>query len=59
MDKELEKLIESARARTMSEAEIANQKVAFAYGNAPKGDTNTKDSARKAILEGDAITRKN
>ena len=59
MDKELEHLVAKARGRKMTPEELTSQKVAFAYGNAPQGDTNTKDSARKAITESDAVTTKN
>ncbi len=48
MDRNLEKLIELARTREMSEADWEEQRINFAYGNAPKGDNSTKDTVRAA-----------
>lgn len=44
-------LLDRAKARGVSEQELAEQRVSFAYGNAP-GDANriTKESARTASL---------
>lgn len=51
MDQELEKLLEQARQRQMKPEELTMQRVSFAYGNAPKGDTNTKDTVYDALTE--------
>ena len=45
---ELDKLIERSRAVGVTEDELADQRVSFAYGNAPKGSRITKASARSA-----------
>ncbi len=44
----LEKLLEAARASKISDEELAEQRVSFAYGNAPEGSAITKDSVRSA-----------
>ncbi len=48
MDHDLEKLINAARHRTMSDAEREEQRVNFAYGNAPDGDNSTHETVRAA-----------
>lgn len=46
---ELAKLLETARARPASEEELHEQRISFAYGNAPMSDDrNTKESVRRA-----------
>lgn len=47
-DPELMLLLKAARARTVSEAELQEQRISFAYGNAPESDLITKDSVRMA-----------
>lgn len=48
-DLELDALIESrVRGYSMSEEEVREQMVSFIYGNAPKGSTSTRESARQA-----------
>jgi len=49
MDRELKELMERARNHNMSPAEFEAQRLSFAYGNAPEGDTNTKESVREAV----------
>lgn len=48
MDRKLETLIESARNREMSPEEWEEQRINFAYGNAPDGDNSTKETVRAA-----------
>lgn len=46
---ELQKLLDEARAREVSEDEFKEQRVSFAFGNAPADAKNiTKDSVRCA-----------
>ena len=45
---ELDKLIEQARTAPATEAELREQRVSFAYGNAPESSSITKASARQA-----------
>lgn len=46
---ELEKLLESARKSGVTEEQLQQQRVSFAYGNAPLSDERvTKESALKA-----------
>jgi hypothetical protein len=45
---ELDKLIEQARAAPATEDELLEQRVSFAYGNAPESSSITKASAREA-----------
>ena len=44
----LEELIEQSKATAITEEELEEQRVSFAYGNAPKGSRITKASARSA-----------
>lgn len=44
----LERLLAEARAKEVSEAELHEQRVSFAFGNAPESDLITKDSVRYA-----------
>ena len=43
---ELERLLAEARAREVSEEDLQEQRVSFAFGNAPDSDLITKDSVR-------------
>jgi hypothetical protein len=45
---ELERLLQKSREIGVTEAELQEQRVSFAYGNAPKGSRITKASARSA-----------
>lgn len=45
---ELEELLKKARATKVTEEQLMEQRVSFAYGNAPEGSKITKDSARRA-----------
>lgn len=45
---ELDKLLERARSEPATEEELQEQRVSFAYGNAPESSGITKDSARAA-----------
>jgi len=46
-DPELVKALESARQKTVTEAELHEQRISFAFGNAPATAKNiTKDSVR-------------
>ncbi len=49
MATELDRLVEEARIRGMSAADREEQRINFAYGNAPESDKkSTKDSVRAA-----------
>lgn len=48
MDRNLEKLIEDARNRPMSQSDWEEQRINFAYGNARDGDNSTKETVRAA-----------
>jgi hypothetical protein len=45
---ELKKLLDEARDRPVSEAELQEQRISFAFGNAPPSDLITKESVRFA-----------
>jgi hypothetical protein len=45
---ELQRLLEAARGRGVSEEELQEQRISFAYGNAPDSELITKDSVRFA-----------
>jgi len=45
---ELGRLLDEARTRHVSEEELREQRVSFAFGNAPESDLITKDSVRRA-----------
>ena len=47
-DPELLTLLEVNRTRPVSEAELREQRISFAYGNAPDSDLITKESVREA-----------
>ncbi len=44
----LKRLLTEARGRDVSEGELHEQRVSFAFGNAPESDLITKDSVRYA-----------
>ena len=48
VDAEFEQMLEQAAREGVTEEELREQRVSFAYGNAPAGSTNTKDSVREA-----------
>lgn len=48
MDRKLEELIEAARHRRMSPEEVEEQRVSFAYGNAPEESKSTIETMRIA-----------
>ena len=43
---ELKRLLEEARAKKVSESDLKEQRVSFAFGNAPDSELITKDSVR-------------
>lgn len=45
---ELSQLLEEARNRDVSEEELREQRVSFAFGNAPQSDLITKESVRRS-----------
>lgn len=45
---ELERLLEASKQTNITDEELLEQRISFAYGNAPAGSKITKDSARKA-----------
>lgn len=48
-DPELQKLLEASRQTPVTEEELQEQRISFAFGNAPANAKNiTKDSVRKA-----------
>jgi hypothetical protein len=48
IDHDLQKLLEASRRTPVTEAELQEQRISFAYGNAPANAKNiTKDSVRK------------
>jgi hypothetical protein len=49
-DPELAKILEESKATVVSEAELREQRISFAFGNAPRSSENriTKDSLRVA-----------
>jgi hypothetical protein len=49
-DPELTKILETSRETSVTEAELREQRISFAYGNAPQSSENriTKDSVRLA-----------
>lgn len=47
-DKELLALLKAARKKEVTEDELHEQRISFAYGNAMKSDKITKDSVRRA-----------
>lgn len=47
-DPELERLLDEARGKEVSEDELREQRISFAFGNAPESDLITKESVRHA-----------
>lgn len=49
-DPELAKILEASKGTTVSEADLREQRISFAFGNAPQGSEHriTKDSVRVA-----------
>jgi hypothetical protein len=47
-DPELVRLLETARSRPVTEEELREQRISFAYGNAPASSGITKESVRHA-----------
>lgn len=47
-DPELIRLLENARRRPVTEEELHEQRISFAYGNAPASGLITKESVRQA-----------
>jgi len=47
-DPELLRLLENARRRPVTEEELHEQRISFAYGNAPASGLITKESVRQA-----------
>lgn len=45
---ELSALLENARNHPATEDELREQRISFAFGNAPQSDLITKDSVRRA-----------
>ncbi len=45
---DLKRLLDEARGKEVSEKELHEQRVSFAFGNAPESDLITKDSVRHA-----------
>jgi hypothetical protein len=47
-DPELLKALEASRQTLVTEDELREQRISFAFGNAPANTRNTKDSVRQA-----------
>jgi hypothetical protein len=47
-DPELMKALEASRQTPVTEGELREQRISFAFGNAPASAKNTKDSVRRA-----------
>jgi hypothetical protein len=47
-DPELMRLLEEARNKPITEEELHEQRISFAFGNAPESELITKDSVRRA-----------
>jgi len=48
LDPELEKLLDDARNSPVTEEQLHEQRISFAFGNSPESEFITKDSVRKA-----------
>lgn len=46
---ELDRLLNRAKSREVTEEQLKAQRASFIYGNAPKGSRITKDSAKRAV----------
>jgi len=51
VDEELAALIEASRAIPVTEDELREQRISFAYGNALERDDITKDSVRETSMQ--------
>ena len=49
---ELDRLLEEARGVEITDEEFKEQRISFAYGNAPEGSGITKESVRQASKSG-------
>jgi hypothetical protein len=47
-DPELLKALEASKQTPVTEEDLREQRISFAFGNAPEGANNTKDSVRRA-----------
>lgn len=45
---DLEALLQEAKKKTVTEDELREQRVSFAFGNAPQSDLITKESVRRS-----------
>lgn len=45
---ELKKLLDAAKGKTVPESDLREQRISFAFGNAPASDLITKDTVRLA-----------
>lgn len=50
MTDELKKALDALKGHKMSEHELNEQRISFAYGNAPKEDKGTKEAVKRASL---------
>jgi hypothetical protein len=48
VDAEFGRLLEEARQKPVSEEELREQRVSFAFGNAPQSELITKESVRRS-----------
>ncbi len=48
VDAEFRRLLEEARSKAISEDELREQRVSFAFGNAPQSALITKESVRRS-----------
>ncbi len=48
VDPEMTAMLNSAKGRGVTEAELREQRISFAYGNAPESELITKESVRVA-----------
>lgn len=48
VDAEFSRLLEEARSKSVPEDELREQRVSFAFGNAPQSELITKESVRRS-----------
>ena len=48
VDPELQKLLQAARKKPVTEAQLHEQRISFAFGNSPDSKFITKETVRKA-----------
>lgn len=48
VDPEFSRLLDEARRKSVSEEELHEQRVSFAFGNAPQSELITKESVRRS-----------